>query len=300
MRYFALVFLLLAPASASAAGLTLAADAARLAPGQSALVTVTLDPEGQDVNGLDGSIILPDSLAAESVSIASSVVGFWVTAPRVVDDHRIEFAGVMPGGYRGDLSPNWVGYRPGTVFTFVVRAQEAGADQVFVDPATEMYLGDGEGTRLPFRAAPVKIVVAGDPLPRGIPASPAADSQSPEPFRPSVMSDAALYEGANVVVWHASDSGSGIRDEEVAETRWRFLPVSFLSFRPAVSPERLADQELLSMIYVRVTDAAGNGRVESIAPSRVSREDWLTITFFFLGILLLYLFARRVRVSRIR
>jgi|SRR3989344_1874919 len=218
------VILLLLPASAFAA---------------TAVVEVNTGVE--DINALEGILVLPESMNVREIQTGNSVILIWVEEPHQTGN-IITFAGITPGGFTG-MYP-----------IFTVSGEFDARDLEWVQfESVNALKNDGSGM-----SVPVKMSLS--------PAELKTDAEPPEDFTPVITSDPNIFDGKYFLVFATQDKASGIDHYEVREGRWGW-------FREAESPYLLKHQQLNRDVYIKAIDNIGNERV-SILPARVHRKWW--------------------------
>lgn len=259
-------------------------------------IDLYLDPQGQSVNALEGGVSFSPNIQLVETRIESSIVPLWIQKPTLTKG-IVSFAGVIPSGYEGSLSPEWKGFRPGKVLRLIFEATKEGHASVFLGSATKAYLNDGKGTPAQVNALGFSF----DVLPRSDSLralSVALDSIQPEPFTPLRVSGTSFGEKNDMLVFTDEDKQSGVNHFEIAFSKTEVSEHSYdqLSFVNAESPYPLPPESLSEFIYVKAVDEAGNERLalvkpESAAPFRVLER----LTFLILGglfVFALFLFER--------
>lgn len=278
-RTFLILFslLLALPASAHAARFYFVVPSVPVHVGDAVAVELMLDPEGEDVNAVEGTVLVSDNLAVTGIREEGSVVPLWVERPGA-EGRSSAFSGIIPGGFRGVLSPFWEGGHPGNVYTLLLRATGEGAARITLGPSGRVFRNDGKGTAVPVSAddAILTIRPGGEAQPE-----PAPDTVQPEEFVPEIASSPDVFDGDFFVAFAANDLESGIDHYEVAET-YTPRPRGFVR---AESPYRLTSQGQRAYVHVKAVDRAGNERVVTLSPAnpRPSLAPW------GLGILVLLL-----------
>jgi len=168
----------------------------------------------------------------------------------------------------------------------------------FVSSATEAYLSDGNATpdTLSFQNLVFPEALKNESV------TPAVERATPpEAFTPEVGKDESLFNGQWFVAFSTEGKGTGISSYEVAERApgifWSLFPEAWKS---AESPYLLTDQSLGSVIDVKAVDAAGNVRLETLAP-RNPRPLYENGAFWIIliSIFLLYVVIRIKRKGKI-
>lgn len=212
-------------------------------------IEAVLDSE-EPVNALEGELVfLSDFADLESVSDGNSVINFWIERPRAIADDRLEFAGIIPGGFQGGK---------GRLFTMVFKSKHPfGAGEkissFIVAQKISGFLNDGRSSAAKLTSSPFDLVV---PLKTGE-AKP-KDYAPPENFTPEIGRDTLLFVGKYFLVFGTQDKDSGVNYYEVKE--------GGRSFRRAESPYVLENQLLTEWVFVRAVDYAGNIREAAVAP----------------------------------
>ena len=111
--------------------------------GQPFEADLMLDAENQDINAVEGKIYLSDNLKIIGINDGESIVKLWVQRP-AEKNGEVVFAGIMPGGYAGDLSPYWKGSRPGKVVKLILEANGHDLSKIGVKDG-RVLLNDGNG-----------------------------------------------------------------------------------------------------------------------------------------------------------
>lgn len=224
------------------------------------LVGMTIDSD-VPVNTMRVVIDVPDSMDILDASDGNSVVNFWIERPHITDSHQLIFAGIVPGGFSG---------LRGKLITLKVKAKKEGAYSFIVDPSSSIYANDERATRQDIISRPLELsVVEGkDNLVNSIP-----DTVSPEVFTPVLVNIPDGGRGSWAVSFEAQDKVSGIASYEVAESMKKIAVdnvgrLKKLSWRAALSPYILADQQRSSYVYVKATDHNGNVRFAVVVPQQ--------------------------------
>ena len=240
-----------------------------IAEGSEFLLSLYLDPEGKEINALEGEVSFSaDTLTLISVRDGDSMVDFWLNSPSYRDG-LISFAGVIPGGFKGVQTHLNDSFMPGKIFSMIVRAENRG-QAAFSAENMRVLLNDGLGTpaSLKIKAAEFDIVSAGEGKFVAREAAESSDVIPPETFKPLVVSESSLYDGKKTLIFSTQDKESGMYYYEVAEKKGQAAnDYDDLPWRKTESPYLLQDQSLDSTIYVKAIDNAGNVRVE-ILPAR--------------------------------
>ena len=255
-------------------------------------VTFMLDTEGEKVNATEGSVSFSRNLILKQIRSGNSLVGLWVEPPTADGDHVV-FAGIIPGGYLGELGPNWEGTRPCRVFSLLFETEESGEAWVQVDRESTVLLHDGKGTEAHVTVEDTKVnVLKGEEI-----LSPNVidweDEERPESFEPTIelFSDGLYY-----LIFVTRDKGSGVAYYDVREGEGSFIT--------ATSPYLLEEQRLGVPITVRAVDKNGNKQLVFLSPE--ARPVWYEsiktrVILFSMGIIIIsfiFIFVFRSRWKR--
>lgn len=285
MRYLLLLLLLL-PSGVNAASLHVDAVQESLRVGDTALVTVSLYTEGDIVNAIDGTILIPDSLVVTDIRYSGSVVSLWIQNPEEREVGRISFGAVLPGGYQNGVEEET---QEGNVFTFVVEAVQEGETSISFTDDTAVYLNDGAGTRAPLTVKNSTLTVgAPDGSTQRVAVS--TDDAPPEDFTAEVTSGDAFGIPGEVLVFLASDKDSGVERYEISRS---YVPFLFLSWGGTESPAQLHASDAYGFVAIRAIDRSGNETVTIATPGGM--RAWLPtlIVVLILAIISTLLLRRR-------
>ena len=215
-----------------------------------ATAVVEVDTGTEDVNALEGTLVLPESMRLNEIQTGNSIILFWITTPEQVGN-TITFAGMTPGGFMGAYP----------IFTI---SGEFGAQDLEKArfESINALKNDGSGTSVPVTVTLSPVELKGD-------------TEPPEDFTPVIASDQALFGGKHFLVFATQDKGSGVAHYEVREGEWGW-------FTAAASPYLLRHQALDRRIFVKAIDSEGNERVEVVEPQ--TQSPWYRLYLLF-GIL---------------
>lgn len=257
----------------------------RLGVGQEVLLEVILRPEGEDVNALEGSIVIPSALEVTEIRDQDSLVSLWVERPQMKDG-RVTFSGVIPGGYR---------YPHAKIFSLVIRAVAPSEGSVLALEGWRVLRNDGKGSAISLSLSPPSIHTSTDAVPSVPSVVPIADDEAPEPFVIHLAQDSKIFDGQWFIAFSTLDKGSGIDHYDVREDlngkgEWV----------RAESPYALKDQSRTRTISVRAVDRAGNKRMSVLEapislPSTSSSPYLLSIILVILLLSIGFVIVRRLR-----
>lgn len=255
-------------------------------------VTYFLDTQGEDVNAIKGTVIVPEAFEVRDIRDGNSDITLWIERPALSGDGRVRFAGVIPGGRKDNNL---------YLFTIHVRAGESGQGAIDIQDLLVL-LNDGEGTETPSSFRPLNISVREDAPPVPDPPPKPKDLEPPESFEPAILSDSAIADGKHLVAFMTQDKGTGIARYEVFETRRELTYEEDIYWVDTKSPYVLEDQELKSYIYVKATDREGNARTMRLEPTYelawYEKGDKLAIITLAIFVVLIVVVVIRKKIWR--
>lgn len=289
MRILALALLpLWMPVVASAAVIYLDPATGEYGPGDTFVMTVRLDTEGECMNAARVVLSYPaDTLRAADFGRGGSIFSLWVEEPVLGSGvGGVSFAGGVPGGYCGRIQGDPTESNVLGKIVFTVLRSNALTAGIAVASSSVVYLNDGLGTAaaLSFKDASITLassrVVGDNPWLEEV----SQDALPPEPFSIEVQSTEGVFGGRYYAVFSTVDKQSGVDHYEIFERG---------AWNPVVSPHRLANQSLRGGVQVRAVDKAGNMRngeyIEGSAPPSVApRYDLLSLLVFVLVLVLIW------------
>lgn len=259
-------------------------------------VVLKLDVEDANINAIEGSIKLPSNIRLRQIKDGGSLVTLWIEEP-AIDGNYLSFSGIIPGGYKGELSPYWKGTRAGEVLSLIFEAQQTGLVSLAMTGDTKILLNDGEGTegrllREEFRF----LIVERFPEIEDKSAVYEKDFNAPEDFKPEVTADPSLFDGQYFVVFKAQDKGVGINYYEIKEKRGKEIKdYRDLGWKRVESPYLLEDQSLKSFIYIKAVDRNGNTKVIVVSPPQSTSTNEIYIILVIIILVLFGLSRKRQR-----
>lgn len=252
-------------------------------------IILKFDSEKESINAAEGKISFSDNLILRNINDGNSFLTLWIERPILKDD-SVVFAGVVPGGYLGELGPYWSGYRAGSIFTLIFEATEMGQSWLKVKDIT-ILLNDGEGMQIIPKIENMQFSVAETKGGRTIlkEADLYSDNELPEVFIPQIAHDKNIFDGKYFLIFETQDKGSGIFYYEVKEGKREFIV--------AESPYLLKDQTLKSFIQIKAVDRSGNARIVEIAPTYPPTvyKNYAFWIIIILTIVIGYIFSRKKR-----
>jgi len=260
--------------------------------GQQFQVDLFLDAKDEKINAIEGKIVFPKNLlVVKEILEGNSIINLWVEKP-YLKDNEIIFSGIIPGGFKGVLSPYYKGYKPGKILSLIFQAIANGEGLITLKD-TRVLLNDGLGTPTQSNISPFQFRITPEaPYIMGI--LPIKDPDPPEPFELTIAQDPNVFEGRWFLVFATQDKGSGISHYEVMERReFKILGLELKrgEWKMGDSPYLLKDQKLKSYIYVKAIDKAGNERIATLLPQKALLwyENYMMWAIIILGIIISYL-----------
>ncbi len=199
---------------ASAATVFVESSRDQISVGDSVIISVKINAEGEVINTIDGNIAIEDGVGKSSVkefSLANSVFGMWPRTPSLDSKGKlISFVGGVPGG---------MSIENATVFKFVLNADKEGTIRI-IPKNTLVFLNDNKGTQTKtvLKDLSIKIVPkTGATNTNDWQNTLSSDKVSPEKFIIVLGQDQKVYDGKIFAYFSAVDNQSGIDHYEVIE-----------------------------------------------------------------------------------
>ena len=258
---------------------------------------IFLDTEGENINAVEGSVVLPENVIVREVRYRGSVVSLWLSNPAERNSEVVDFAGVIPGGYQA--TPDKVGR--GNLFTLVLSASKTGTGRLSFGTETSAYTNDGEGTKILASKNAISVSVLENGASKG--EAIGEDTLSPESFTPVVVSGEPYGREGSVLIFATQDKDSGVMKYEIGSSYFKFFPEAFVVWIEAESPYTLSKAQSDQYVFVRARDTAGNTRIEVVSPAFSATAftvTWLVpvLILLVLGFLLRPLFKRGIMYRR--
>ena len=252
------VFLLVAPAVATAAQMYVEKSPVVVRVGDKFVVTLLLDSTTEVINAFEGSLRFSLNLALQDIRFSGSLVPLWVEQPEEKEIGTVTFAGVFPGGFQDK----------GNLFTLVFAARSKGVAHLSFGPDTKAYMNDGNGTPAPLMTRPISFSI----LPSsGIQHTLVLDDTTPpEPFTPLIVSGEPFGFAGSALVFTTQDKDSGILRFDIARSYNRAAREADLSWQSATSPYALLAQDADKYLLVRATDRVQNTYTAIVPPQKIS------------------------------
>jgi len=254
--------------------------------GEQFYIDVILDPEGININGIEGNIIFtPENVSFIRAEYGKSVVNLWVEEPYLYEN-TISFAGIIPNGFSGVINPFNTGEKmPGFVTRLVFEGSRNGGATINALPSS-LALNDGLGTIQTTLPSNIFIYVNNV----NNPSIYKDKSNSTPELEAYVVRDPNLYNNQYTLIYNAIDRGQGIKKVMIKEGNRDWQEIK--------SPYLLKDQSRHSTITLQSYSFSGATVVMTIDPiigqgSPVSRVIPLLIFFILLFIYIKKLYANK-------
>jgi hypothetical protein len=252
--------------------------------GDTAAISIIADTEGSEVNGIEGTLVIPAGVRVREFRDAGSVINFWIERPAAGAGGSVRFGGVTAGGFSGPALPLFS-------VSFDADPTKDISDIRIVAAGMRAALNDGQGTSVAIPDASAAVRFTRE-LPSAEPAevSPPADITPPEPFAITPARDPSVAGGLWFIVFSTQDKGSGMQRYDMQETESGEVREG--EWAIAKSPFVLRDQSRKSTVFVRAIDNAGNARTAVLSPGTDAAQYAGRLFWYILGgagILVLFL-----------
>jgi hypothetical protein len=262
-----LCFLVVISRQAEAAVVKVESDFQTLRVGDTFEVYLTIDTQGELLNAAEIGLSYPAELLQLSASDTNeSVVSIWLRDTNAVEKGKVTFSGVTPGGFSSANA-----YFLALTFTVLKEGQG-----LISASHAELLLHDGLGTRASSSVQNMHISI--EPGPARINAYSLTDTEPPEDFVVSKVTDADLFGGKPFLVFLTTDKASGIDYYTVREGVFR-------KAYEAVSPYPLRSQTDSKRITVTAVDKVGNVREVTLYPQTGELWHQNNIVLGIIGVL---------------
>ncbi len=242
-----------------------------------------IDSQGEGINAIEGEISFSEnSLIFSGLRMGSSIINLWIDEPHL-EDNKIKFSGIIPGGYYGDGD---------FLFSFIFKTKALGGAHINIDSFVSL-ANDGLGTRLDTNFSNFDFVISNDASPEVVNVG-IVDHEKPEAFQPIITKIPDIAGDDYVLLFFTQDKNSGMSHFEVKEGSLGF-------YKTVSSPYILKRQELDVDIYIRAVDKAGNIRVEIIdAPNKspwYKKINIYVIIYIIIAIIILAIISRGIKIK---
>lgn len=249
------------PFSASAASFVLDPVKGSYGTGDTFIVTVRIDSDGDCLNAAQVTLDYPkDTLTAVDFSKGDSIFSLWIDEPVLdIENGKVIFAGGIPGGYcgriTGDPAPTDI---LGKVVFSVVGSKEKTVS-VATGAESEAYLNDGLGTKILPTAAQATFSIGTSRVQPSNEWTDLVDEDTiaPDPFIIQVQSQKGVLGGKYFAVFSTIDKQSGLDHYDIYEDGgWSRIESPYVLKGPASQS-----------LKIRAVDKAGNERISEYTPS---------------------------------
>lgn len=283
------LLVLIFPALANAANLTLSSESQNYKAGDEFLVELKLDSGAEKINVVDAALSFDASkMEVRDITTGGSVFNLWTRTPVYSNDSGKIF---FTGGTTKSAGS-------GKILGIVFLAKAAGSGEINISSDSSAYLADGKGTRQALAASPVKFAIsasAGQGAGSGAWTKIlTADKTPPENLTATLGSDSSIFGGKYFLSFSAADSASGINYFEIQEGGF---PAS-----SSESPYVLKDQSLKTPVKIIAVDKAGNKTQSLIYPdklkvSRLNYAYWVYGALVLLLALAVFFYRRKIKIK---
>ncbi len=250
---------------------------ATVAQQQQFYVDVALNPNGNDFNGLQGTVSFSDdTLSFVRAETGTSILNYFIETPTALVN-TVHFSGIVPGGFKGLVNPfDPTHTMPGTIVRLVFAGKAPGSATITTSyvQATD---NDGQGTLETVSDASAMLTVSSTVLPSTY----ATPDTIPPTIEASVIRDPNLFDDRYTLIFTATDKQSGINHVALQEGDGPWTTIN--------SPYLLQDQTRQSILTVRAYDNAGNMSTITIVPSPVKSSAMIIISTIFIILILIFI-----------
>lgn len=283
------LFLLFFPLSIiSAQSIELQSEDGTFAIGDSFLIKVILNSNGNQINSLGGIISIPSDLFdVVAIETGNSLISLWTESPKYIENEgKINFSGGLIGGYSGTSEP---------VFSFILQAKKEGSGKIFFEEF-DAFLNDGKGTLLsPIKIENFDYIINKKSVGGTRTYFYEEDLNAPEIVALKIGHDPFIEEDKTFISFFATDKDSGILKFEIEEKPWL---ISFFGYKKvwsdAKNPQILKYQNWISTIKVRAVDVKGNIAEKTIIkPLKMNSLYYFSIMLLTLLAFIFYIKAKK-------
>lgn len=297
--FILLLFLLFFPLSSWAAILYLEPSSSGYYQGDTFLVEVRIDTQGECINTVEAELSFTNNvLEIKDFSQGNSLLSLWTKEPEFSNETGlVSFSGGIPGGYCGELAgdpgkSNLLGRIIFQVYKTPLINKPV-STRVEFSENSYVLLHDGLGTKasLVTKGAFLSIL-------SGIPELPRQEWQEllkgdtiiPESFIIILEQNPVVFEGKYFITFSTTDKQTGIDYYEVQEGEKEWKRVD--------SPYLLEEQGLSDTIRVKAIDKAGNEYVAEYVPAVEKIKPlfyWIITLIILVGAGLIWLKKKKQR-----
>lgn len=222
-----------------------------ISAGNTAVINLLLNTEGETLNSIDGELSFSTNTAEfniKDINVGPSDFRIWLNPPTLSADKKtISFVGGVPGGIKSSGAK---------IFSIAIEGVKPG-DITINFTKTLVYKNDGKGTSLIASFTPSVISIVPENL-NTIKKDEWSeiiknDTEPPNEFIIELGSDPSVFDGKKFISFQANDDHSGIDYYEVTEGNLEPVRTN--------SPYVLMNQDENERIKVTAFDKNGNSRV---------------------------------------
>lgn len=223
------------------------------AVGDTVPVDILFDPEGESINAIEMTLIVPPNLTVQSTSDANSIVSVWVDRTTEVHNGTLTFSGIIPGGFDGVIDPLTKKTGAGKIMRVFFKPTNTGVGTLSFSES-HAYRNDGEGTEATLSMDQTSFTVD---TTSHYDFQQQSDTEPPLAFTITRAHDPAVFDDAWFISFQAIDTGSGIDHYEIKEEGVPWVR--------GESPYRLQNG-ISTNIFVKAIDHNGNERISKLNP----------------------------------
>ena len=249
MKYFFLSLIFLLSLSANVfAGEIYFENKSKIQNGEFISLPIYLNTLGENINTIDVEIYFNKELFVFE-GYKESTFKNWIIPPKV-EDNKIYFTGIIPGGVSGVYDPNSNDLTPIPVISLSFRAKSVGQSS-FIFVKNEVLKNDGVGSRLEVTKKDLNILITENlDNPKLIEST--IDEKPPLPFTLKIIEN---EETGKLLVFQTTDLESGIAYYQIKKgLKWENIE----------SPYRLEKPFFSKVLNVRAYDFDNNYSESSI------------------------------------
>jgi hypothetical protein len=265
---FITLMLCMMPVRVSAAKIFIDLPESPVSVGNTSLLKVMIDTEGEEINAVDGSFVYTTSKDITSLNTGGSILNLWPRKPSLQNGVISFTGGATSGVYGNTLNLFTIAIKPSSTKPITIRFEKNTA-----------YLNDGKGTAIPVSGKTLEIPVQISGIQENELASLITEDKTPpESFKIELGNDPSISDGKYFISFFTQDRESGIARYEVIENG-----------KPLVrsgSPYVLQNQNLSGTIEVHAIDNAGNVRTQTL--NLGTGISWIKIIMILLVVTILF------------
>lgn len=241
-------------------------------------ISIKLISAKEPINAFEGYIDVPQGVIVEDIHESMSVPTTWIESPKL-QGNRVVFAGIIPGGYEGVLSPLSSGLIKGTIFNIDLYVKKKG-DLLLNPIITSAYANNASHDEVNVKSLPLSLSIDNSTSTSHT----VVDNIPPDRFRIEIGNNRSVFNGKYFIVFNTFDGGSGVDYYVVKEGE----------HEPVISQNQyvLKDQRLNSDIFVTAYDREGNYVIEKLNASNTKKtygiNDIISVLIFFVIVLIIF------------